>query len=76
MKYTNKQVLDMIKGLGLSARFISEVKEFRINLKGGSESTAYYTGDKQDALNTAAAMWDSEIRASQERSCTLHTRYV
>ena len=30
--------------------------EYRVNLRGGTEDTAYYTDDKEDALATARAM--------------------
>lgn len=30
--------------------------EYRVNLKGGTEATAYYTGDIGDAYNTGIAM--------------------
>jgi len=31
--------------------------EYRVNFRGESESTAYYTNDIQDAVNTGVAMW-------------------
>ena len=35
-----------------------EGSEYRVNLKGGREETAYYTDDLQDAVGTAIAMRD------------------
>ena len=45
-----------IRGLGMSAKETGEGAEIRVNLLGGSEATAYYTEDPQDAINTARAM--------------------
>lgn len=53
------QVLDTVRGMGLTAsykRLGSFSWEFRINYtpyEGGSEATAYYTEDRQDAIDTA-----------------------
>lgn len=30
--------------------------EYRVNFRGGKEATAYYTNDRQDAVNTAIDM--------------------
>ena len=43
---------------GITITWQSEVGEFRINLTNGSEATAYYTDDRDDAAATAKAMWD------------------
>ena len=58
---TIQQTLQTIKALGLSARWSSEYREFRINLKGGSEATAYYTESAIDAITTAKKMADREF---------------
>jgi hypothetical protein len=34
----------------------TDAGEYRVNLRGGSESSAYYASDLEDAVNTAAAM--------------------
>lgn len=40
-------------------------REYRVNFRGGSETTAYYTDDRQDAVNTALGM-------AQERDAIQH----
>lgn len=48
-----------IRQLGLTCRYDSATGEFRVNLlpqDGGNEDTAYYTDDRQDAVDTAQAM--------------------
>lgn len=44
-----------IKSLGMTVRK-TEYDEFRVNIKGGTEATAYYTNDLDDALATARQM--------------------
>ena len=57
---TIKQTLDTIRAMGLSARYNSEYKEYRITVKGlkpaMSEACAYYTNDSNDAIGTAQCM--------------------
>lgn len=53
---TIKQVLKTIREMGLTATWNTYVQEFHINYKNGSEETAYYTQDKDDAIGTAIAM--------------------
>lgn len=54
---TKKQFFEAIKGLGnITARYDSDLKEYRVNLRGGKEATAYYTDNRDDALDTARAM--------------------
>lgn len=49
-----KAMMKQIRKLGLS---VSKTDgEFRVNYRGGSEETAYFTNDCQDALATAIAM--------------------
>jgi hypothetical protein len=43
--------------------------EYRINLVGGSEATAYYTSDLEDAVNTARAMAMREFDTSIVPAC-------
>jgi hypothetical protein len=47
-----KAQIAAIGGLSVSKR----EGEFRVNFKGGSEATAYYTNDPQDAIGTAKAI--------------------
>lgn len=56
--------------------------EYRINMKGGTEATAYYTDDRQDALDTAKLIWSEHeknrlsSRALPDRAETHPRRYV
>lgn len=52
---TQRQTMDAIRALGLSVRR-TEHGEYRVNFKSGTEGTAYYTTDAEDALGTARAM--------------------
>lgn len=36
--------------------------EYRVNFKGGSEETSYYTDDLNDAFRTGRAMWQASLR--------------
>lgn len=49
---THAQLIRVVRALGLSIRR-TEHGEWRINLRGGTEDTAYYTDNAEDALNTA-----------------------
>ena len=49
------KTIDAIRQLDMSCKRTAE-GEFRVNFKGGSESTAYYTSDSDDAIATAKAM--------------------
>jgi hypothetical protein len=51
MSYT--QAKTIIKSLGFTFKK-TDYNEYRINIKGGSEDTAYYTNDLQDAIDTAS----------------------
>ena len=53
---TIQQTLKAIRDTGCTAKWNADLKEYRVNLKGGSEATAYYTEDAEDAVNTARAM--------------------
>jgi len=47
----------------LAAKSISLTKkegEYRVNVKGGKEATAYYTNDLDDAIGTALHQWDKK----------------
>jgi len=47
-------MLDTIRAMGMSVRV--KDGEIRVNYKNGDESTAYYTNDRQDAVDTACIM--------------------
>ena len=57
---TIHQTLTTIKQMGLSARYNSEYKEYRVTVKTTdhkrAEDIAYYTSDSQDAIDTAKKM--------------------
>lgn len=57
---TIAQTLDAIRKLGFQASYRTEYKEFRVTLRGldkeHAEASAYYTNDKQDAIDTAVWM--------------------
>jgi len=46
----------VIRAMGLTATYDRAAGEYRINLPGASERSAYYTPDSDDALVTARAM--------------------
>ena len=55
---TVKQTISAVRALGCSC-IRTWHNEFRVNLpeaRGGSEATAYYTEDAEDAIDTARAM--------------------
>jgi hypothetical protein len=54
LEMTDKQLQDAIRELGLTVTKI--YGEWRINYRGGQEATAYYTSDKNEALDRAKAM--------------------
>lgn len=46
---------------GMTARWIADTKEYRVNYKDGDEQSAYYTGDAIDAIGTALQMREWKI---------------
>jgi hypothetical protein len=52
---TVKDTMKAIKAIGCSVRRTDE-REYRINVPNGTEESAYYTTDSDDALKTAWAM--------------------
>ncbi len=40
----------------IEIRYSSDTTEYRVNFVGGREATAYYTTDRQDAIESAALM--------------------
>lgn len=53
---TRSEVLRTIRATGCTARWESSTLEYRINVRGGTEHTAYYTDDPFDAIGTAEHM--------------------
>jgi hypothetical protein len=51
---TYRQARELIKSMGCTLHV--QDGEYRVNLYKGTEETAYYTDDLQDAVNTAARM--------------------
>lgn len=41
---------------GCTLKFVMDTGEYRVNCKGGTERTAYYTSSREDAVGTAVAM--------------------
>ena len=51
---------------------LRQVRAYRVNFRDGNETTAYYTDDLEDAVNTAVAMarkrvFSSDCRADRTR---------
>ncbi len=59
-----RQARATLDAIGISLSHSADEDEYRVNLKGASERTAYYTYDLDDALDTGRAMAD-EWRASR-----------
>lgn len=54
-----KRLLDakeVLAEFGMMIGFCYNSGEYRVNFKGGSEDTAYYTSDINDAISTAKQM--------------------
>jgi hypothetical protein len=58
MAPTVAETLAAIRATGATAR--RREGEWRVNLPDGSEATAYYTDDADDAVQTARAMMDAQ----------------
>lgn len=54
-EWTFKLAREAITAVGCTIRR-TQCDEWRVNLLGGTEATAYYTGTLDDAVNTARAM--------------------
>ena len=55
MRQKIKETILAVRAAGCSCSRTRE-DEYRVNLKGGDEATAYYTQDAEDAIDTARAM--------------------
>ena len=53
---TKKQIMTAIRQFSGVAVSFTEDDEIRVNIKGGSEATAYYTTEPADAIGTARLM--------------------
>lgn len=45
-----------LKSLGIILTYATDYEEYRVNLRGGKEATAYYASDLQDAVGTGKYM--------------------
>jgi hypothetical protein len=52
---TLQEAKSIARHLGLTLRQVRS-GEYRVNFRDGSETTAYYTGSLEDAVNTAVEM--------------------
>lgn len=50
-----KEVAAELRGLGITLRH-TEFEEYRVNLRGGAEDSAYYATDLRDARDTGRVM--------------------
>jgi hypothetical protein len=53
-----------LRAIGVTIRYQSDLREYRVNLVGGTEATAYYTDDLVDATLTGRHM-ASHARANR-----------
>ena len=63
-----KATLQAIRALGCTASYRNEGKEYRVNLPSpkGTEATAYYTNDADDAIATARHMAENNPTLSTQ----------
>jgi hypothetical protein len=69
---TQKDLFAAVRELGLSIRSTVigyQRSEYRICLKGGTEASAYYTEDRDDALATARSMHKADIISRLKAMC-------
>jgi hypothetical protein len=52
-KLSIQSVIAVVKSFGMTCAWKPDTREYRVNFKGGSEDSAYYTQDGQDAIDTA-----------------------
>lgn len=66
---TFAQVKAELREIGITISVDRDYGEYRVNFAGGSEATAYYTNDIDDALDTGCAMASyAECRPAAERA--------
>jgi hypothetical protein len=65
-----KEAQAQVRPLGMVLRSDMETGEYRVNFKGRRETTAYYTPDLEDAVNTARAMakWRDDKAAAADQT--------
>ena len=61
---TLQEAKSIARHLGFTLRKVRS-GDYRVNLPGGDDSTAYYTGDLEDAVRTAVEM-------ARQRTLNLH----
>lgn len=64
MGMTLKQAKEKLAAFGMSLRHRDG--EYRVNFRNGSEATAYYTDDREDAVDTAMHMYETAPRGWNE----------
>lgn len=65
-KLTQAMVKSELNAMGLSFRRTAWGDEFRVNYRGGTEDSAYYTDDLSDALDTGKAMAAALAKRTRE----------
>jgi hypothetical protein len=68
--FSQKSAFAAIRSLGLTVKK-TEDGEIRVNFKGHSEETAYYTTDLKDAYDTARSMAALKASSSPKKKCHL-----
>jgi hypothetical protein len=53
---------------GTVVSYSADTREYRVNLRGGNEATAYYTDDHEDAVATAVQMYRDYCEATLNAS--------
>jgi hypothetical protein len=53
---SNLSVRAQLSAVGVRMKYLYETDEYKVNFVEGTEATAYYTDDIQDALATGLAM--------------------
>lgn len=69
-KLTQAMVKSELNAMGLSFRRTAWGDEFRVNYRGGTEETAHYTDDLEDALGTGRYM-AAELKKRTQQLVTL-----
>lgn len=65
-----------VRDLGMSISYNVDTQEYRVNFKGGTAATAYFTTDRQDALETAKKMARYMESKMTEKVLVQHTLAV
>jgi hypothetical protein len=64
---TLQEAKSIARHLGLTLRKVRS-GDYRVNFRDGDETTAYYTGDLEDAVNTAVEMAHKRALSAPSRS--------